>query len=421
MSPSHFSGYVGDEVIISQREEMKQDLLKLERLDKYQEALQKRKVDEKGSEPPRYGAEEGGEKGVCESEANYEGRTGKHVGLKGDAEVTCRGQNDEHEGIIADDQHVVTDGDDQCVYTLERALGEMKIGGDIDDANMDRSDLEIALGKTESKENLEKISQDCGQNDSKDGKSYIGTERDEHKAEIQKCVNLKEGTGEPIAGSQNVKLGPSSGESKTDYLMRLLDKRKNMLAKMADIQPLSAEGQDNAGKSANEVMNSDSSSVHPMQAAAGVMNVRTVTEIEAKSLAENENIDKVTMLDGTRDKNSKVELKSITNSDKNKDACDMKKRTSLAEKKVISPCEKVKVEKRLVSTLQLISKTIKAWITVESLEYLNMKESEETDPGKTEFERQYKALERKVDQQERDFDKVLGKNDAVFYVSHDDL
>ena len=409
---------------------MRQDLAKLERLDKYQEALQKRKVDEKGSLPPRNGAKEGGGKGVGESEASHEGRTGRHADMKGDAEETCRGQNDEHEGItadrkavnsgsIVDDQHIVTDENDQCVYTLERALGEMKIGGDIADADLDRSDSEIALGKTESKKNLEKVSQDIGLNDCKEGKSYIGTERDERKAEIQKCVNLKEQTDEPKASSQNVKLGPNSGESKTDYLMRLLDKRKSMLAKMADIQPLSAEGQDNAGKSANEVMNSDdSSSVHPMQAAAGVMNVRTVTEIEAKSLAENENIDKVTMLDGTRDKNSKVELKSITNSDKNKDACDMNKRTSLAEKKVISPCEKVKVEKRLVSTLQLISKTIKAWITVESLECLNMKESEEADPGKTEFERQYKALERKVDQQERDFDKMLGKYNVVFYVSH---
>ena len=431
----YFSGYVGDEVVLSQREELKHDLAKLEKLDKYQDALRKRRLAE---EPPRDKALAVKEEGVGESETKSEvkmveidGKTVEIDGKKDDVENTCKDESDEPEGVIVDrkdektnsvddGQHVVPKGNDPCVYTLERALDEMKIGTEISDTERSNGDVKNVLEQTEYKD---KTSKDTGENDHQVIKE-IDVDSFKKEATTGKKVDSKEQRGEPRAMSQNVKSGPNLGESKTDYLMRLLDKRKSLLAKMADIQPLSAEGHDNV-QGVNKLLksNSDSAPVHPIQTSVIVSNDISGTEDEAKLLVEVDNIDKVTVLDGTRVSDVKVEPKSVqsvlgnqmhsqgSKSDKSKETCTKGKRTSLPEKKKSS----IEVEKHIVSTLQLICKTIQAWLTVESVEYLNKIETEEPDPGRTEFERQYKALERKIDQQERDFDNMLGKN-GLFYV-----
>ena len=426
-----FSGYVGDEVVLSQREELKHDLAKLEKLDKYQDALRKRRLAE---EPPREEAMAVKEERVSKSETKLEVKTVDINEKKDDVENTCKDESDEPEGVIvnrkhdksnsvADGKHVVTIENDPCVYTLERAFDEMIIGTDITDTERSKSDAKNVLEQNEYKENLDKISKDTGQNDVKAHQAIKEIDIDpiEMEAITGKKVNSKEQRSEPRAMSQNVKSGPNLGESKTDYLMRLLEKRKSLLAKMADIQP-PAEGHDNV-QGVNKLLksNSDSAPVHSIQTSAIVSNESSGSEVQAKSLNEVDNIDKVTVLDRTKVSDVKVELKSaaagnqmhihsISKHDKGKEK--FTKRTLLAEKKKSS----IEVEKQIVSTLQLICKTIQAWITVESAEYLNKKETKKSDPGRTEFERQYKALERKIDQQERDLDNMLGKKNGVFCV-----
>ena len=397
---------------MSQREELKHDLTKLEKLDKYQDALRKRRLKEDRSELLREGANAGGDKRFYGSGMKFEVKTVDVNENTGDVENTCKDECSKIVDNIADikcdtansisNMHdIVSTENDQCVYTLERAFEELKIGTEDVDPELDKIGSECSvLEKTGFKvNNLKKTFRDNGQKVVAVCQEIEenGTDSIKKEDKSSKKADAKKQTGEPKTSGQSIKSGPDPGKTKTDYLMRLLDKRKPLLAKMADIQSLSVPGQDNV-EGANNVMNidNDSKSVYPKQSSVTVSNETIVPKDGEKSFSNEQfdnvvgkdNISKVTTLDSAAisefdlneehkaagsDSRKAMHSGSLGQGDKSKETPVKGKRTPLVQKEVSSSTQKSDSERKIVPTLQLICKTFQAWITVESLEYLNKK------------------------------------------------
>ena len=240
---------------------------------------------------------------------------------------------------------------------------------------------------------------------------------------------------------KKTKTGLDQGQSNTDYLMRLLDKRKSLLSKMADIQPLSVtcqkhliedtvpaktniskEGGDmHDPKNAKDFDPSthSSSSVMSEQMSVSCNNKEhkhsqietrntTHTEIDEKRKvlvteihnSSNSEVKAFAKLDHVNDEDNNDSQKIPTHSDK----------ISMSQRKKKSSHPDIKG--KTISTLDLICRNIQAWMTVDSLDYLKTSEPDEPSPVKSEFEKQFKALEAKIDKQEGAFDDLIG----IYYI-----
>ena len=313
-----------------------------------------------------------------------------------------------------------TDSDnDECVYTLEKTLEEM---------NIDHSDdgSEIWEANTKVADNREIDYGPSGDHASKDN-SHISNQTkipeikqkvvaiqaaNSNATDINSTNFENETLPDRISGVAGKSLKSDSkcsnmvhgtGESKTDYLMKLLDKRKSLLAKMADIQPFAETDL----KPCNQENVTDS-----LKNNQGNVNQNDTCRNESKR-TEMAVQDKIVMIESDEYKvtndNEGIEwrgsIKKVTKSSLPND------KAVIDSNATIQPvCDSKSDRKgRTVSTLQLICKTIHAWMTVESSEYLNTEDSKEMVKDKSEFEKQYKALEARIDKQERDFGDMLGK------------
>ena len=311
------------------------------------------------------------------------------------------------------------DSDDECVYTLEKALEEMNIDNSDDGSETCEANTKVA----DSREI------DCGpsgEHASKDN-SFISNQTkipeikqelvaiqaaNGNATEIQSISIENETLPDRTSGVSDKSLKNDSkcsdvvhetGESKTDYLMKLLDKRKSLLAKMADIQPFAETDL----KPCNQGNVTDS-----LKNNLGNVNQNDTCKNKSKR-TEMAVQDKIVMIESDEYKvtndNEGIEwrssIKKVTKSSLLND-----KAVTDSNATIQPVCDSKSDRKgRNVSTLQLICKTIHAWMTVESLEYLNTEDSKEMVKDKSEFEKQYKALEARIDKQERDFGDMLGK------------
>ena len=418
---------------------MKEEVIKVEKLDRYQEALKKKQLQERdssltidsgGSLPGKVtksdstAEDKSGdfEKRVSiDNEKNYQNVAGDQDDKAGE-----KGPNFFHTGSNIDDKN------DVQVYTLDRALDEMKIGSYDIGIDMCESKLAQSEGVENRNENLKNV--DLIHKKKQEGTSTTQNKKmlnsesvtlDKHlysvdvrseSNNIAMKVSKEKGTNESEL-SNKCKIGPDPGESKTDYLMKLLDKRKSLLAKMADIQPLSATNQKSSkeGAVSDKTDNAKSCEQHsPSVILAEIQDKVRVKPYSAEKSDQSSTISNRTGKDfiSEIDDNSKSgrdsHVKSEYNTEEKQNLPVTSDTTLLNQNKTNSESKR-----RAISTLELICKSVQAWMTVESLEYLKTEESAESVQVKSEFERQYKALEAKIDKQERDFDDMLGKDNFV--------
>ena len=440
---------------------MKADVVKIDKIDKYQEALKKHESVYKAAGPDvnvSHGdtkAKDNGDAQVCESAGP-------------DVNVLHRDAKGK-------------DNSDAQVYTLGRALDEMKMGIDNDkDLDMNGGDLTC----TDHNENDTKTSSQMHlQNQDSIGFNEVENsgitnlscaserrilaskdiESSEHKGteslsvpydkshasyRIPKVVDVESENNMSIsvnkvketnAGTapKKTKTGLDQGQSNTDYLMRLLDKRKSLLSKMADIQPLSVTCQKHLiGETVPTKTNSSkegggmhdpknakdfdpsmrsSSSAMPEQMSVSCNNKEHKhSQIESHNTTHTEIDEKRKVLVTEIVDSSNSEAKDCANIDhvNNADNNDTQKipthsdaiSTSQRKKKSSHP----DIKGKTISTLELICRNIQAWMTVDSLDYLKASEPEEPSHVKSEFEKQFKALEAKIDKQEGAFDDLIG-------------
>ena len=482
---------------------MKADVVKIDKIDKYQEALKERESIYKAAGPDvnvldrDTKAKDNGDAQDCESAGPNVNVLHRDTEAKdnGDAQVyKSAGPN---VNVLHRDTKGKDNGDAQ-VYTLARALDEMKIGidndkdldingGDLTCTDHDENDTKtrppmhlqnqdsIGLNEVENSgitnlscaSETRKASKDIESSEHKDTESLsVPYDKSHASYQIPKVVDVESVNNMSIsvnkeketnAGTapKKTKTGLDQGQSNTDYLMRLLDKRKSLLSKMADIQPLSVTCQKNLigdtvpTKTKSSIEGGDmhdpknvkdfdtsvhissshdpkkvkdfdtsmhsSSSVMPEQMGVSCNNkehkhpqIQSHNNIHTEIVEKN----KVLVTEINNSSNSEVEvLANIDHVDNDDDNVTQKMSTpsvaiSMSQRKKKSSHPDIKG--KTISTLELICRNIQAWMTVDSLDYLKTSEPDEPAPVKSEFEKQFKALEAKIDKQEGAFDDLIG-------------
>lgn len=247
-------------------------------------------------------------------------------------------------------------------------------------------------------------------------------------AEINKHV-IVEKSKKPVSEEAKTDVGI---KSKTDYLMQLLDKRKSLLSKMADIQPNNdgsntegqktkdgcSEGGDNCRGISKDFIgdkfanNEDASkSVENLDIGEkSRARVAIITEIDVSNSHQGTKCD---IAAGTHETEAdKTDINKQTGDFKVTENQDSQRKLAANSEKSVD--NKLKASKtKAPVTLHLLCGSVRRWMTQESVEYLNKYKTEESNltpvKAKTDFDRQYDALVAKVDAQEKDFDKFLGK------------
>ncbi|KAL8597870.1 hypothetical protein ACOMHN_061403 [Nucella lapillus] len=179
------------------------------------------------------------------------------------------------------------------------------------------------------------------------------------------------------------------GESKSAYLMRLLDQRRNMLSKVADVQ----SGVSDISKSSHSKTTSSTGT----------------NSLEGKS-------DKVqsTELDGKEDTDSRYRSEKLSRGE------EQTLRTSepSRKKKSAQTREKPSTNKSKVQTSPLgaICDHISAWLSAETLDYLGLNSKGDGSESNTfhkdpEIQRKYQDLCLRLAHQDKDFGKILGEEE----------
>lgn len=242
-------------------------------------------------------------------------------------------------------------------------------------------------------------------------------------------------------------------KSKTDYLMQLLDRRKALLSKMVDDQ----EKADTKSANKQPNLNNDNENIKPdvCEKDSGTNDAMLNEASVSGKICKSEND---SLICDSNNSSDGIDLNKCTATEDTvkQEACDVRdickdplalnrgvcslsvKEKDLAGKSdqfttIPNKCieeipneltevdddvsdagklTKVPSKKKVGSTMELICEGVRCWITEQTAEYLkdNADDSEKTELklGKPEFEKQYKALIAKVDAEEKDFDALLG-------------
>lgn len=191
--------------------------------------------------------------------------------------------------------------------------------------------------------------------------------------------------------SGNDILHQQPGESKAAYLIRLLNRRKDHLSKMADIQSPSVS---HAGltQSDFDVHHNDSELIRHETSA---YDFSTATKTESSHYE--------TPITHAYDNQA--------NSDNNQT---LFRSQHVQPKPLINPSNKP--GKHRISPLEAVSKIVQQWVTPETLTYLGFQSSEEagqenfhSDP---EMQQKYQNLCQRLAGQEKDFDEALGEEEV---------
>lgn len=411
-------GKLGDEVVVSKGKEIKTEIEKLEKQEKYFAELVE-----------KYHQQE--EEGI-----KSETKTEKpHVAKSSGRSFNKSDQNRE----------------DSCVYTLETAMDELGL-----EDKMSKEGLEKVLSGTgvQVKEREEKRGEvEAGQE-----KTSIETEHDV----TERAVNINDSAVESMSmikknekhsglektkhkHSESRKVQKTSDETKakTDYLMQLLDKRKNLLCKMVDIQNApdaeikgviekpEVTGENSQVKSYSSddtkivVEGKKEENVEDVQSideSCSSKSTKLVVEVlgaasdKVKTETEKALLDKTLAtqkLNLAKDNNTyckKVKDKQRDKHDKQKDG----KKSGVDKQKdgMKSGAENTKSKSAVV---ELICKQVQTWITKATMDYLKVtvgdSGSRHADESIQIFEKEWRKLEARVDAQEREFDALLGEEE----------
>ena len=337
--------------------------------------------------------------------------------------------------------------EDTSVYTLDNAMKDMTVselksnnkhenqGTNSSDKTEAFSDAKADNGNDSSSDKVERCANETSKQTCTDG---IETVANRNVERSQDKIHVKDKPSKPEATQRK----GSDTKSKTDYLMQLLEKRKNLLAKMADIQPVRCAREESVGKATESVINDNNDNARSKQGTVNNTERSLSQEVEIQENVHNskdiaKKVVEIESSTGERvgiETESEIELKAdyvLLESEKVHVKDDGKKGNSGSHKSDATekPCQQMsskgqtnkestkgKVKQLLV--FQSICEGVKHWMTKESREYLKRKTEVEAVRGpevtaKTEFDKKYEALVAKVDAQETDFDKLIGKFEDI--------
>ncbi|XP_060572542.1 putative RNA polymerase II subunit B1 CTD phosphatase RPAP2 [Ruditapes philippinarum] len=294
--------------------------------------------------------------------------------------------------------------DDSVTYTLDKAMDELSI-----ETNDSRNDQEMSSG------HAGKVTDTETTNNSVDD---VVIEKTTVKETIKHNVK---NSSESKSSKRHKEVGPS--KSKTDYLMQLLDKRKALLSKMADIQ--NEENNVSAVTKHGEGSDIISDKIDSMETTKGDIecdNIGDKTKTVEKRAENNTNKkEKVDIIEIPESSATKPKEDALPRHEEHSEIKTSEKsycKSKVEKKKGKSfvndiACDNQKKTKSL-SVLDLISRGVRSWITDKTIAYLKVDDDNDGDIDETKsansvFQKQYKALVAKVDAQEKDFDGLLGE------------
>ncbi|XP_067677648.1 putative RNA polymerase II subunit B1 CTD phosphatase RPAP2 [Haliotis asinina] len=232
------------------------------------------------------------------------------------------------------------------------------------------------------------------------GKNIVEEEERVSNVEGAKGLNpvSEKGQGESEGVERSEIKGQRKGESKEDYVMRLLSRKKHLLGQLADIQD--SEG----GKK--------------------------IDSVESKSIVKESGCD---VVDSDEEDDASIDSvhngqKSITTDQSEKIAFEKETKdvhhataliTDLSASATVSPSQVQTPTKRTspaskspVSTLwplDAVSKVMEEWVTRDSLKFLGTGGKESASVNQPELDKKYGELCKMVADQEKDFDHLLGE------------
>jgi len=383
------SGKLGDEVLVSKHiTEMKKEVSTLENQDKYFDELQKLLKKNEDSE---------------KSTSDCGGSGSKTQSDEGSASISHIGNSSGEKG----------DKNDDNVYTLEKAMHEIGIvegglseqaeqGADIKKEQTIVKDTQVLDDVIVSREDKLK----CIEIDENSSKSI---------AHVKQLAQGSEGVSVDLKQKDQKPSGTESkNTAKTDYLMQLLDKRKNLLSKMADIQNVDVT-KDTGQTTDNSRPDNSETKVHERRSSqqSAVQKVPFCDKSDTKLVCDVSDTDEIRVVEKDCS-NARIQvLKTGTPVTQEAEESGRK-----GERKSRNTSRQV--QQKSASLLQMISVCMKSWMTQETLELLQVDNSDSNAKGsgnaqKLDIDRQYAALVAKVDAQENDFDNLLG-NILIFLI-----
>lgn len=370
-------------MVVSKSREIKEDLGRLDRLEKYEKNL----VDRI-------------------HEHNLERQKPESI-------ETC--QNIE-EKENAKERNKTAEENDSVVYTLDKAMNEISIEG-----KENGKDKELHTQNVDSfiatKTNVDSDILDTNKNVNSGNEKCSSRDGEHGLKEKVRSHDIKDTDGNRQTESKHSRRSKvaNSSKSKTEYLMQLLDKRKALLSKMADIQnePQNSESKSKIKTENTEMGNTKSTESREEEDFDLIEKINTLEETvdhkekihiiektfdHKKIKAEQHDVSITTVQAGEVDTTEKTYCKTV-----------VEKRT---EKDLLNNEAEGETKKQsTISVLDIVYRCVESWITEKTVEFFRV--NEEITPGmdkaKSEFEKQYQELVAKVDAQEKDFDGILGK------------
>jgi len=299
-----------------------------------------------------------------------------------------------------------SDKNDDNVYTLEKAMHEIGIGeGGLSEQAEQSADIKKEQTIVKDTQVLDNVI--VGRED-KFKCSGIDENSSKSKACSKQLAQGREGVSVDLKQKDQKPSGTESkNKAKTDYLMQLLDKRKNLLSKMADIQNVDVT-KDTGQTTDNRRPDNSETNVHERKSSqqSAVQKVPFCDKSDTKLVCDVSDTDMIRVVEKDCS-NARIQvLKTGTPVSQETEESGRK-----GERKSRSTGRQV--QQKSASVLQMISVCMKSWMTQETLELLQVDNSESNAKGsgnaqKSDIDRQYAALVAKVDAQENDFDNLLG-------------
>ena len=302
---------------------------------------------------------------------------------------------------------------DETVYTLEKAMHEIGIGeGGLSEQTEQGADIkkeQTIVKDTQVLDNVIVSRED----------KFKCNDIDENSSKSKACVKQLAQGSEGVSVDLKLKDQKPSGtesknKAKTDYLMQLLDKRKNLLSKMADIQNVDVT-KDTGQTTDNSRPDNSETNVHERKSGqqSAIQKVPFCDKSDTKLVCDVSDTDEIRVVEKDCS-NARIQvLKTGT-------PVSQETEESGRKGEHRSTGSRVPVQQKSASVLQMISVCMKSWMTQETLELLQVDNSDSNAKGsgnaqKSDIDRQYAALVAKVDAQENDFDNLLG-NIIIFLI-----
>ena len=444
-------GKVGEEVFLNMADDLREEIKTIEKMDKYQQHLKERKAKSsnfQGSQRVSDGHTE--HTSDREQHVYTLDRMMKEIGIDEKEEEIgiSENSNDDNQMLVKSSQERASiecanlGQNSDCVTRLPSVKQSINLPPNLDCATRETSPKQTGIKNMNLSPNVDTLTgQPSG---SCDSSSDIKGKRDDISS---------------LKTSKPVKCKSKEPNPQTEYLMKLLDKRKALLSKMADIQQTDTISSDKQVQSdANKVLIYDSANHENNLKQEEIGNERSI--ITKASLCDYERRSETakqqpeanikeqdqpqTRTNATEDttlsakkieevqSDTRVQL-PVENQNLNDSELEPLAARKIAEDKNVltRKVEKIYTDvnvklskenenpeeseieplatKPIGSPIYMIVEVLKAWITKESVQYLSVDVTSDSTENKDMFDKQYKELVAKVDAQEKDFDNMLGK------------